>query len=147
MSLRFGSLILCNPSNGIDGYGWTNQTLDSVNFKSIVIPGTSYRTMRELGKANDDGTSRTYTFEGTTFFTTNQAVYTFLNNVENYQTEPSVIISNLIFEHPCDGNQQSSADMKMQYSAGEMREVNVSKGMTDYSYALKFAVTFTKWGD
>jgi hypothetical protein len=80
-TLRFGSLTLCNPSNGRDGYRTPEHEHPLVDADGITIPGSKGRVKLVTGVAGEDASSLKLSFECESYFSSDTSLDTWLKSV------------------------------------------------------------------
>lgn len=140
-ALTFGSLTICNPNNGYDSYGLVNRSLPTVDAIEINFPGTKGREMRLIQEAGTSQTSKTLTFQGYIFATTESTLLTLLGVIENYQTQKSLVTSILQYAQPNVGTLETESNMQMDFRPGLMRFNG--NGVADWN--IDFTATFMQW--
>lgn len=81
-SLRFGSINICSPSNGLDGYAIIDHDVTKVEFIEIDIKNTAGRVKQIIGVGSTERTSFKLQFKCQRCFASDATLGAFLTQVQ-----------------------------------------------------------------
>lgn len=139
-TLRFGSLSLCDPSNGLDGYEMTKHDLTKPDYIEIAIPNTAGRIKYIKGKGQSESTSLKVEFSCDANFSTASELMEFLDAVQERISDTRKNLDTVYFGIKNDGSIFNERNCDMEF---EFKEVWVSEN----GYWLSFTVRFNKYGE
>lgn len=138
--LKFGSLYLCNPSNGHDGYEITKHDLTRADYVERAIPGTAGRIKIVIGQGNTDQTSLKLEFSCQSRFSDAGDLHSFLASVERKISDTRRSLDTVEYGIKNDPAVFWADDCDMMF---ELKEVWVD---INGFYWCDFVARFNKWG-
>lgn len=137
--LRFGSLTLCQPSNGLDGYQLTKHDLTKPDAIEISIPGTAGRIKQIVGTGTTEQTSLKLEFSCEAFFDSASELHSKLKAIEARATNTTRNLDTVYY-----GLMDSSSTFNEQYCDMEFELGEI--GQSADGWVMTFRVRFSKWG-
>lgn len=137
--LKWGSLVLCSPSNGLDGYAITEFNHTRTDVIERNLPGSAGRIAVITGKGSSDPTALKLGFRCQAVFSTESALNSFLANVNAEAQSTTNPLRTVYYSHMTDDTGRYQDDMDFQFALSQTwRSAD--------GWGCDFRVLFTKWG-
>lgn len=129
-------------NNGLDAYTQTNGAKTKLDLREIVIPGTTGRSYRVIGKGQTDGSTERASFDVTTFFTSIANMNTWFESIGTKQSSPYTLVGSATYGLGSTTISITNCLMDFTYSTPRTCQATTS----GYILFVKSSVNFIKIG-
>lgn len=143
-SLRFGSVTLCTPSNGVDGYKIKYNPAE-IDYDTIRVPGTYGRIQLQTGVGQTHETAASVEFVCSMRFDSVSALHQKQLDIQTKCTNTNNNLDTVYWSYFNDSSTYSLANCDLKYEADEYSVSQDPITKTLY-YWLEFRIRCSQWG-
>ena len=138
--LKFGSLVLCSPSDGLSGYKFPKHKPPRWDAQELTFPGAGGRLLVLTGRSGTEATAKRMEYEVGSVFADAAALDTFIKAMDAAAADTRNSLRTVTYGYPGTASSFSETHCAMAY------DINEHVVLGDGKHLLLFTVVFVKVG-